>query len=53
MSVSSNNKLGSGDEVNGVKHEVVDMEAKVLKPLPGYKNVLPFVYAGFFPVSND
>ena len=21
--------------------------------LPGYKNVLPFVYAGFFPVSND
>ena len=25
----------------------------VLKPLPGYKDVLPFVYAGFFPVSND
>lgn len=24
-----------------------------LKPLPGYKEVLPFVYAGFFPVSND
>ncbi len=22
-------------------------------PLPGYKNVLPFVYAGFFPVSNE
>ena len=21
--------------------------------LPGYKNVLPFVYAGFFPVSNE
>ena len=21
--------------------------------LPGYKDVLPFVYAGFFPVSND
>ena len=21
--------------------------------LPGYKNVLPFVYAGYFPVSND
>ncbi|MBR0465661.1 translation elongation factor 4 [Candidatus Saccharibacteria bacterium] len=21
--------------------------------LPGYKNVLPFVYAGFFPISND
>ena len=25
----------------------------VLEPLPGYKDVLPFVYAGFFPVSND
>lgn len=24
-----------------------------LAPLPGYKNVLPFVYAGFFPISND
>ncbi len=23
------------------------------RSLPGYKNVLPFVYAGFFPVSND
>ncbi len=22
-------------------------------PLPGYKEVLPFVYAGFFPESND
>ena len=22
-------------------------------PLPGYKNYLPFVYAGFFPVSNE
>ena len=53
VSVSSNNKLGGGDRMNGVKHEVVDMEGKVLKPLPGYKNVLPFVYAGFFPVSND
>ena len=24
-----------------------------LEPLPGYKDVLPFVYVGFFPVSND
>ncbi len=24
-----------------------------LEPLPGYREVLPFVYAGFFPVSND
>lgn len=23
------------------------------KPLPGYKNVHPFVYAGFFPTSNE
>lgn len=23
------------------------------EPLPGYKDVLPFVYAGFFPVSNE
>ena len=25
----------------------------MMEALPGYKNVLPFVYAGFFPVSND
>lgn len=34
-------------------HEIMDADGKVLRPLPGYKNVLPFVYAGFFPVSND
>lgn len=34
-------------------HEVVDEAGKKLEALPGYKNVLPFVYAGFFPVSND
>ncbi len=28
-------------------------KAPATTPLPGYKNVLPFVYAGFFPVSND
>ncbi len=27
--------------------------AKADKPLPGYKDVKPFVYAGFFPVSNE
>lgn len=53
VSAFSNNKLGGGDKVNGIKHEVVDVEGKVLEPLPGYKDVLPFVYAGFFPVSND
>jgi len=25
----------------------------MIEPLPGYKDVKPFVYAGFFPVSND
>lgn len=28
-------------------------KSKAETPLPGYKNVMPFVYAGFFPVSND
>ena len=28
-------------------------KAPATKALPGYKNVRPFVYAGFFPVSND
>ncbi len=35
-----------GDTVTLTKHPAA-------QPLPGYKNVLPFVYAGFFPVSND
>lgn len=35
-----------GDTVTLLKHPA-------LAPLPGYKNVLPFVYAGFFPISND
>ncbi|MDR0591122.1 MAG: GTP-binding protein LepA [Candidatus Nomurabacteria bacterium] len=26
---------------------------QVVEPLPGYKEVKPFVYAGFFPVSNE
>lgn len=25
----------------------------VVEPLPGYKDIKPFVYAGFFPVSNE
>ena len=33
-------------------HEIV-RGGEVMEALPGYKNVLPFVYAGFFPVSND
>ena len=27
--------------------------AHATQPLPGYQNVKPFVYAGFFPVSNE
>ncbi len=27
--------------------------SEIVKPLPGYKEVKPFVYAGFFPVSNE
>lgn len=29
------------------------MSQPVVKPLPGYKEIQPFVYAGFFPVSNE
>ncbi|MBQ3306483.1 translation elongation factor 4 [Candidatus Saccharibacteria bacterium] len=32
---------------------VTKAKAKAEIPLPGYKNVQPFVYAGFFPVSNE
>ncbi|HVX58274.1 MAG TPA: translation elongation factor 4 [Candidatus Saccharimonadales bacterium] len=28
-------------------------QAGNVQPLPGYKNVTPFVYAGFFPESNE
>jgi GTP-binding protein LepA len=29
------------------------VEKPATRPLPGYHNVHPFVYAGFFPVSNE
>lgn len=32
---------------------VTTKRAHALDPLPGYRNVKPFVYAGFFPVSNE
>jgi GTP-binding protein LepA len=35
-----------GDTVTVKRHHATE-------PLPGYKLVKPFVYAGFFPVSND
>lgn len=28
-------------------------KAELPRPLPGYKEIKPFVYAGFFPVSNE
>ena len=45
--------LAQGLTIDKEKHEILDVKGTVLVPLPGYKNVLPFVYAGFFPVSND
>ena len=30
-----------------------NMSHITIQPLPGYKEVKPFVYAGFFPVSNE
>lgn len=27
--------------------------SRAIDPLPGYQNVKPFVYAGFFPISNE
>lgn len=35
-----------GDTITTKRSQAID-------PLPGYQNVKPFVYAGFFPVSNE
>lgn len=32
---------------------ITTKRATASEPLPGYKNVKPFVYAGFFPTSNE
>ncbi|NCU40632.1 elongation factor 4 [Candidatus Saccharibacteria bacterium] len=40
-----------GDTVTTVSKSSDD--SKLIDPLPGYKHVQPFVYAGFFPVSNE
>ena len=47
------NSADNANGINNIKHEIIDASGNIIKPLPGYKNVLPFVYAGFFPVSND
>ena len=50
----TNNDLADSKTTDEGKHyEIVKADGTILEPLPGYKNVLPFVYAGFFPVSND
>jgi GTP-binding protein LepA len=33
--------------------DTVMLSEQEAEPLPGYKNVVPFVYAGFFPESNE
>lgn len=40
-----------GDTVTLKKY--FDHNEAVVRPLPGYKDVKPFVYAGFFPISNE
>jgi len=32
---------------------ITTKQARATAPLPGYQNVRPFVYAGFFPISNE
>ncbi len=60
----SNNSLGTGEIGYIVTNLKSTREAKVgdtitlqnspaNEPLPGYKDVQPFVYAGFFPESNE
>ena len=47
--------LAKGVEIRRLeegRHEIVK-DGEMMEALPGYKEVLPFVYAGFFPVSND
>ena len=62
--MSPRDELSSGEIGYIVTNLKTTREAKVgdtvtltktpaIAPLPGYRNVLPFVYAGFFPVSND
>lgn len=38
--------------VSGAK-DAADVSYRDVEPLPGYKEVKPFVYAGFFPTSNE
>lgn len=62
--MSPSPELGTGEIGYIVTNLKTTREAKVgdtvtvkrahaVAPLPGYQNVKPFVYAGFFPLSND
>ena len=42
-----------GDTVTLVVPALAAQSNKKIHPLPGYQNVQPFVYAGFFPESNE
>ena len=44
--LKSSKEASVGDTVTDTVHGA-------LEPLPGYKKVLPFVYAGFYPESSD
>ena len=39
--------------VVGASQSTEEMARALVEPLPGYKEVKPFVYAGFFPTSNE
>jgi GTP-binding protein LepA len=62
--MSPSSELGTGEIGYIVTNLKTTRDAKVgdtvtvrrahaSQPLPGYQNVRPFVYAGFFPVSNE
>ncbi len=53
LTIKKKKEETDGDGKQKEKAEIIDENGEVVRPLPGYKNVLPFVYAGFFPVSND
>ncbi|MBQ8984836.1 translation elongation factor 4 [Candidatus Saccharibacteria bacterium] len=46
-------KVGDTVTLTGTSAHAGSQSLETEIPLPGYKNVQPFVYAGFFPVSNE
>lgn len=39
--------------ISGASQSSEELARALVEPLPGYKEVKPFVYAGFFPTSNE